>query len=351
MPIRALSAVVLLVWPLAGVLAMDTSPYKVGQTLNADQARELKQRFAARKVQPWRASPDPASIDTHPDARLIRYGIQLLDKTASTIGPMVAEKSRRYSGNNLNCSSCHLKGDSGLPGTKYFGIPFSNVMNDYPNFRARSMTVGSAAERVNGCMTRSMGNGRPLPADSREMRAILAYFGWLAEGTESGMAMRGAGLPELDFPDRPADPAKGKDLYGVYCASCHGDDAKGTRGPQFQQAGGYSFPPLGGEDSFNNGAGMSRLMTAARFVHANMPLGTAADKPALDAEQSYDLAAFIESLPRPERAGRADDFPNPQFRPADYPVPAYFQGDSAALEKARFGPFDTQGKAGTDAGH
>lgn len=339
MPIRVLSAILVLLWPFAESAAMDVSPYKVGQTLTPAQARELKQRFADRKVQAWRASPDAATIKDRPDADLINYGIQVLDKTAATIGPLAKTADKRYSGNNLNCSSCHLKGDNGLPGTKYFGIPFSNVMNDYPNFRARSMNVGSAADRVNGCMTRSMGNGRPLPEDSREMQAILAYFKWLAEGTEPGMAMQGVGLPKLKLPARAADPGKGKTLYGQFCASCHSEDARGTPSPQYAQAGGYLFPPLGGDDSFNNGAGMSRLMTAARFVHANMPLGTTSDKPALTVEQAYDVAGYIESLPRPERPGREHDFPDPEFRPADYPVPAYFKGDAAALEKARFGPF------------
>lgn len=35
----------------------------------------------------------------------------------------------------------------------------------------------------------------------------------------------------------------------------------------------------------------------------------------LTVEQSYDVAGYIESLPRPERTGREHDFPNPEFRP------------------------------------
>lgn len=84
---------------------------------------------------------------------------------------------------------------------------------------------------------------------------------------------------------------------------------------------------------------MSRLKTATRFIYANMPLGVTVDKPTLSVEQAYDVAAFVESLPRPERAGRDQDFPNPAFRPSDYPVPAYFKGDKTALEKARYGPY------------
>jgi thiosulfate dehydrogenase len=345
--IRAISAVCVLLGLLTDSAAMDVSPFKTGQTLTTEQARELSERYAARKVQPWRASPDAATIKGRGDSDLINYGIQLLDNTSATIGPLVKAADMHYSGNNLNCSSCHLKGDNGLPGTKYLGIPFSNVMNDYPKFRARTMTVGSAADRVNGCMTRSMGNGRPLPVDSREMQGILAYFNWLSEGTEAGMAMEGTGLPRLELPARRANPEQGESVYEQFCASCHGKDAVGNRSPQYEQAAGYLFPPLGGDDSFNNGAGMSRLITATQFIFVNMPLGTTADKPALTVSQAYDVAAYIESLPRPEYPGRKHDFPNPAFRPVDYPVPAFFNNDAAALDMARYGPYsDTRLKSG-----
>jgi thiosulfate dehydrogenase len=77
-----------------------------------------------------------------------------------TIGPKVKDSTKRYSGNGLNCSSCHLKGETQLPGTMYDAIPFTNVSNDYPKFRGRNMSITSAAGRVNGCMTRSMGMAR-----------------------------------------------------------------------------------------------------------------------------------------------------------------------------------------------
>jgi thiosulfate dehydrogenase len=340
----------ILLAPLADAAAMDVSPYKPGQTLTGVQARELIQRYAQRKTQPWRASPAVATLKGRKDADLINYGIQVLDKTSATIGPLVEDKDRRYSGNNLNCSNCHLKGDDGLPGTRRFGIPFSNVMNDYPNFRARTMTVGTAADRVNGCMTRSMGNGRPLPLDSREMRAIIAYFSWLSQGTRPGMAMQGTGLPKLELPARPASPGQGRVIYTQFCASCHSEKATGTRSPRYDQGAGYLFPPLAGDDSFNNGAGMSRLITATGFIHTNMPLGTKADKPVLSVEEAYDVAAYIESLPRPNRPGRENDFPDPDFRPADYPVPAYFKGDEVALERARYGPFNSRQGSHRDGG-
>jgi thiosulfate dehydrogenase len=339
MRIRTLSAVLLILGPVASSPALDMPAHAVGQKLTTSQARALRQAFVRREVQPWRSAPDVSTLKDHADAALIEYGIQVLDRTVATIGPRVKAESQRYAANNLNCSSCHLKGTDGLPGTKPFAIPFNNVMNDYPNFRARSMTIGSAADRVNGCMTRSMGNGRPLPVESREMRAVLAYFTWLATGTQQGKAMRGVGLASVALPGRRADPSRGAEVYQMFCMSCHGKEATGLRSPQFQQAGGYTFPPLAGDDSFNDGAGMSRLMTATRFIHANMPLGASVDKPVLSVEQAYDVAAWIESLPRPQHPHREQDFPDPAFRPRDYAVPEYFKGDAAALDKARYGPY------------
>lgn len=324
---------------LSPTMAMDITPYQPGQRLSADQAKELVERYAGRKVQDWRPAPDQKTIDGRPDADLIRYGIQVLDKTVETIGPKAADVSKRYSGNSLNCSSCHLKSADGLPGTKYYAMPFNNVVNDYPNFRARSMTIGTVQDRVNGCMVRSMGGGRPLPADSPEMKGIVAYFNWLADGTEKNSAMRGTGLPKKDLPKRAADIGKGKMVFEKSCQSCHGANGLGLKAPDYDKTGKYMFPPLAGDDSFNDGAGMSRIIRATLFIHSNMPLGTSADKPALSIDGAYDVAGYVESLPRPARAGRDKDFPDPAFRPVDYPVPAYFAGDAEALERAKYGPF------------
>lgn len=323
------------------LFAMDISPYKVGEKLNAEQAKEMEKRFKERQVQDWQV-PKAADIDKEPNAKEIRYGIQLLDKTVETVGPKVANPNLRYSGNSLNCTSCHIKGSDGLPGTMPFGIPFVNVMNDYPNFRKRSMTIGSPEDRVNGCMTRSQGGGKAMPNDSTEMKAIIAYFTWLAKGTNPHDAMQYTGLPNVDLPNRAADPKAGKALYTEHCVACHQANGQGLKTATYGKDGSYTFPPLAGDDSFNNGAGMSRIITATKFIHANMPLGATYKSPVLSVGQAYDIAAYVESLPRAAHPDRAKDFPNPDFRPADYPVPAYFNGDKAALEKAKYGPFDSK---------
>ena len=57
------------------------------------------------------------------------------------------------------------------------------------------------------------------------------------------------------------------------------------------------FPPLWGAQSFNWGAGMHRINTAASFIKYNMPLG----KPGtLSDRDAWDVAAFMNSHERPQ---------------------------------------------------
>jgi thiosulfate dehydrogenase len=65
-------------------------------------------------------------------------------------------------------------------------------------------------------------------------------------------------------------------------------------------------PPLWGPKSFNIGAGMARVQTAARFVHQLMPR----DKPGtLTPQQAFDVASYVLSHPRPDFAGKEKDWP------------------------------------------
>ncbi len=121
-----------------------------------------------------------ADVDALPDdawGRAVRYGRDLIVETASLIGPEVADPTRRYAGNNLNCQNCHLEA-----GTKRFGNPFQGVYAVFPTYSSRSGQVATIEDRVQGCMTRSM-TGRPLPPDGPEMSAIVAYLRFLPEGS------------------------------------------------------------------------------------------------------------------------------------------------------------------------
>ena len=78
---------------------------------------------------------------------------------------------------------------------------------------------------------------------------------------------------------------------------------------------------------------MHRVLTAARFIKARMPLGSAD----LTDQEAFDVAAFINSKPRPEMKGLESDYPDRTKKPADTGYGPY--ADSFPLEQHRFGPF------------
>jgi thiosulfate dehydrogenase len=124
----------------------------------------------------------------------------------------------------------------------------------------------------------------------------------------------------------------GKLVFEQHCTACHGDDGAGLLAAA-NPIHGYVFPPLWGPSSFNTGAGMHRVLTAARFIKARMPLG----RPDLNDEQAFDVAAFINSQPRPEMANLDQDYPDRKTKPVDTGYGPY--ADSFPLEQHRFGPF------------
>ena len=275
--------------------------------------------------------PDIDKLADDDWGRTVRYGRDLVAKTASLIGPEVSDPAHRFAGNNLNCQSCHLEA-----GSKEFGLPFVGVYADFPNYRARSGAVGTVEDRIQGCMVRSM-NGKPLPADSREMTAIVAYLKFLSSGRPVGAPTHGRGpgrMPELT---RAADPAHGEAVYAQNCAACHGDQGQVQRAGPLGHAHGYAIPPLWGPDSFNDGAGMTRLINAANFVHNNMPNGVTWQAPALSTEDAWDVAAFVDSQPRPHKAQLDRDFPNRLQKPVDAPYGPYADGLDPTQHK--LGPF------------
>jgi thiosulfate dehydrogenase len=213
-------------------------------------------------------------------------------------------------------------------------MPLVGVWGQFPQYRGREGEVGTLEERVNGCMERSM-NGRALAFDSREMKAFVAYMKWLSTGIADGAKLTGAGTKPVKEPDRAADLDHGAQVYAQACAACHGDHGQGQRNAN---AAGYRYPPLWGADSYNNGAGMTRLLTAAAFARHNMPIGITFDTPVLSDEEAYDVAGYINSQPRPQKANLDKDFPNRLQKPADTPYGPYVDGFSA--EQHRLGPFE-----------
>ena len=133
------------------------------------------------------------------------------------------------------------------------------------------------------------------------MNAILAYMKWLSSGVPVGTNVNGRGFEKIDTTLVP-NHENGKAIYAQRCAACHGAEGQGMPNPQ----GGYFMPPLWGKDSFNVGAGMARLYTAAPFVKHNMPLGQGGT---LTAQEAVDVAGFFTQQPRPDYAERVKDWP------------------------------------------
>jgi thiosulfate dehydrogenase len=285
---------------------------------------------AAKAADEW-VVPDVAQLPDNKYGKLVRYGKELVDSTYKFIGPEVSDPAKRYAGNNLSCSTCHVDG-----GTKKFGNPFVGTFADYPQHRIREDAVQNIEGRINGCMERSM-SGKPLPPESEELMAMATYIKFMSTGVPVGKEVTGRGMPKIGFLDRAADPAKGKLVYEQVCVACHGANGEGKRVGQVGDGQGYLFPPLWGNDSYNNGAGMSRVIMAARFIRFNMPKGVSYDKPVLSEEQAFDVSAYINSQPRPTKANLEIDFPLRKNKPADAAFPPYRNGFSA--EQHKYGPF------------
>ncbi|MFM0515446.1 c-type cytochrome [Paraburkholderia sp. RL17-373-BIF-A] len=323
----------------APVLAINLlPPESSADIVDTKTAETLVALHDRREIQPW-TMPSHGELPTGEQGELIAYGMKILTYTSRYIGPYAPEKMHRYSSNNLNCVNCHQAGSSGMPGTKPFALPFVNVVNDYPKLDVKMMRIYTVEDRIlQMCGTGSV----PFAKDSREMKAMVAYMTWLGSKAKRGMGMEGAGLEPISMPARAASPQTGKTLFEQNCAACHASTGVGTRQPDFDQGGGYVFPAIAGDDSYNDAGHMYMVPLLTRFVHANMPLGSSAAAPILSINDAFDISAYVNSeLPRKHFASRTTLYPDPLFRPEGFAIPELFPGDRAAYEASRFGPYKT----------
>lgn len=188
-----------------------------------------------------------------------------------------------YAGNSLDCNCCHFNGGNTLGG-KNRGISLVGVTAMYPRYSKRDKKDISLKDRLNNCFKRSL-NGKPLPDDSLEMEALLAYLAWISHEVMDAPKLPWLGLdpvPSNHFPN----PEDGHKVYEHSCQICHGPDGAGDIG----------IPPLWGPQSFNDGAGMNTMPMLSSFVWLNMPHG----QPNLTPEEALDVAAYIVGKPRPK---------------------------------------------------
>ena len=277
----------------------------------------------------WKPRAVLTDLEGERQASLIKYGHEIITKTPQYIGPMSKDERKRLAGNNLTCQSCHLEA-----GTKPGAGSFVGVFNRFPQFRGRENQIGTLEERINGCMERSM-NGAVLNETSLEMQAMIAYIKWLSDDLPSEKEGIYKGFVKVELPNKKADLLAGKTVYEMNCVTCHGPNGQGVR-PNENSL--YQYPPLWGNDTYNDGAGMHRVITAAQFIKGNMPyLQATWDNPVLTDEEAYNVAAYINSFDRPEKANKEADFPDKKLKPVSTPYGPW--PDNFSAEQHKYGPF------------
>ncbi|MDB5012620.1 MAG: cytochrome class [Daejeonella sp.] len=287
---------------------------------NNDKLKPIKDGFASLD---WTA-PSENSIPAGESGKSIRYGRELIAHTSYYLGPRgkVAHLS-----NGMNCQNCHLNA-----GTKAFGLNYSAVSSSYPKFQPRSGAVVSIKGRINGCFQRSL-NGQTLDTTSTEMLAMVAYLNWLGKDVTKGIKPANSGVKKLSYLSRAANPDLGKMVFVNKCQQCHGPNGLGILNSKKTE---YIYPPLWGNHSYNDGAGLYRLSNFAGFVKNNMPYGTDYKHPQITDEMAWDVAAFVNNQQRPHKDQKSD-WKNLDTKPIDFPFGPY--ADHYSEQQHKFGPF------------
>ncbi|HEX4560351.1 MAG TPA: c-type cytochrome [Gemmatimonadales bacterium] len=244
--------------------------------------------------------PADSEIPSGPLGASIRRGLALVTATHDSLPS--------YVGSDLRCVSCHLDEGRRSPQS------WAGVTGRYPQYRSRSGTVETIEYRVNGCFLRSL-NGKPIPVDGNDMRDIVSYLTFLSTGVPVGYKA----LPsDPRWSGLKPDTAAGSKVFATNCARCHGEGGSGT----------IAAPPVWGKRSYNIGAGMARVRTAAAFIVANMPFDKVIT---LTDQQALDVAAYVNGQTRPDFAGKESDWPNGDAPPdVAYPTKAAHKAPPAS---------------------
>ena len=235
------------------------------------------------------------------------------------------ELSPQYVGNGLNCVNCHSDA-----GRKENAAPLWAAYMSYPAFRSKNNKINSFEERMQGCFMYSM-NGTAPDYGADTLVDLSAYAYWLAQGTLTGEdfdpadmpipsdedlvkggkrddfpfmqayldnggskepELHGRGYPKIDEPELEPSRERGAEVFAQECSVCHGENGEG------QKVGDrYVFPPLWGPDTYNWGAGMQRVNTAAYFIKHNMPIGQPGK---LSDQEAWDVAMYLDTHDRPQ---------------------------------------------------
>lgn len=248
--------------PMLGPLLLAASALQLADYQGAHQ----EQTSGASTMSPQPETP--AGVQS----QLVHQGREIFDET-----PRYAPS---YTGAKISCGDCHIKS-----GTESYAAPMIDLAGQFPVYSKRAGRVISLEDRIQECFTRSE-NGQPPPLQSPEMQALVAYIKSLSRSDDKGKPYKGRGLVKLVA--LTGNLTKGKQSYASQCAPCHGVDGAGSS---------PAMLPVWGPASFNDGAGMSRTENMAAFLFHNMPQNHPGT---LTAQQSFDIAAFIHTMPRPK---------------------------------------------------
>jgi len=246
--------------------------------------------------------PADSEIPSGPLGASIRRGLALVTATRESLPAHV--------GSALRCVSCHLDEGRRSPAS------WVGVTGRYPQYRPRSGTVETIEYRVNGCFLRSL-NGKAIAVDGPDMRDIVSYLTFLSRGVPVGYTPLPA---DTRWSALKPDTNAGRRFFIANCTRCHGAAGEGA------PAG----PAVWGPHSFNIGAGMARLRTAAAFIVANMPFDKAIT---LTDQQALDVAGYIGAQRRPDFPGKASDWPNGDA-PPDVAYPTHPERSAPSASRA-----------------
>ncbi len=252
---------------------------------------------SATMVTAWDYPKNPltdSSLGTSPDADEIRYGFRIFTNTT--------EEASRLSPNKLVCNNCHLNA-----GQKNKAMPLVGVAAVYPEYNKREGRVFTLADRIVGCFRRSQNaTDNSTSADfptptSREVQALVRYVEWISDGLDKDLPWRGHNVikAENKIPVGQLDIKKGMKLFKDKCSNCHGEDGQGV------EIGNKKAGPLWGPASWNDGAGAARIYTLAGMIRYSMPY---LNPGSLTDEEAQQIAAFINSKPRPAYAAKNEDY-------------------------------------------
>ncbi len=238
-----------------------------------------------------------ATLDQSPLSKDIRLGFRLFTNTP--------EEAKRFVPGQVTCSNCHMNA-----GQRERAMPVVGIAGMFPEYNRRAGRLISLTDRIIECFLRSENatgthSSEGLPnASSREVIALGAYLTWLSRGYAVGKNPSWRGQNSIAakalIPIDKIDRHKGESLFLERCAGCHGIDGQGITIVDRKPA------PLWGPNSWNDGAGAARVYTLAGIIRYTMPYVSPGS---LTDEEAQEIAAFINSKPRPAYPFKDRDYP------------------------------------------